>query len=93
MGAACLCSAHVADAQWRPIVPESARLDHVEYVAEAGHVSVGLLPSGPAVTARHLAFIDSPTPATGTLFNNFRGYRSLCESGAARGVITCFSYF
>lgn len=53
----CACSsAHVVDAIQRPAVPLSrvgvrSRRDHVEYGAEAGHVSEGLRPSGPAVTA------------------------------------------
>lgn len=52
---------------------------------------MGLLPSGPAVTARHLAFIDSPTPATGTMLNDSRGHRppAVCWRAGIRAWRYC----
>nr|WP_300308749.1 hypothetical protein [Halomonas sp.] len=72
LGAACLCSAHVADARTAPgrympaVMRGMARHDHVEYGAEGGRVSVGssahpVLPSPPTPGIHR--FTDAGSPA------------------------------
>ncbi len=83
----------------REMVQAAARHDHVEYGAEGGHVSVGLRPSGPTVTAntwqssihRRRLFRHGVVriPSLGSPDTAEQGRRGCCNGIIAQNYVRC----